>query len=340
MEVTTLLVLSLELISSLVGWGAGLPFVGEVGVPLPSRLHGLFEIIRGVAQGAPKKDTRRPVNLPIDFNGELTLPHKTLNNSSQGHTVFPILFDWATRSVSDVPMWFWWRCHHSPGCQSTVNWKVTKLELGSRSGGLKGLSPKKFFTQKSSGNPNSAPGEPISMPFAGIMGDGVLDTPYEGCWDQEQDIGPKEPDFPTTRRKKVGNVLWLCHQSDWLTVWHRWVLGGPHTYLESDPWHSLAFRGMTCPSISGQGTFPERCPVKKQQRLHSGPPSSWPLKLTPSWTFQKVARVGTWATPPGRKWVDQELALLQAARGCQSPPWALMANCSCWPNYVTLGCMC
>ena len=91
MEVTTLLVLSLELSSSLMVWDGGCHSQGRWRVPLLSRLHGLFEIIhREWHSECLKKHTRRLVNLPIDFSGELTLPHKTLNNSSWG--IFLILF--------------------------------------------------------------------------------------------------------------------------------------------------------------------------------------------------------------------------------------------------------
>ena len=53
---------------------------------------------------------------------------------------------------------------HSLGCQSAVNRKVAKLELGSRSEGLKGLST----------------GGLISTPFKGIVGMVSLMPPTKG----------------------------------------------------------------------------------------------------------------------------------------------------------------
>ena len=134
--------------------------------------------------------------------------------------------------------------HHSLGCQSAVNRKVAKLELGSRSEGLKGLSP----------------GGLISTPFKGIVGMVSLMPPTKGI--EIGDPGAEiyfsvcTPPLP----RFLGEQLVLPY------------LGRGH---------------------SQGGT------LWKWQRSHSGPLSSGPPKLTPSWTFQKVARVGTWATPPG-----------------------------------------
>ena len=79
----TLLVLSLHLGSSLMGGGGESPFAGEVGDTSPYEIAWVCRRLchREGHREPPKRGARRPLNLPIDFNGELTLPCLTLNNS-------------------------------------------------------------------------------------------------------------------------------------------------------------------------------------------------------------------------------------------------------------------
>ena len=63
----------------------------------------------------------------------------------------------------------------------------------------------------------------------------------------------------------------------------------------------------------------------------------WAPEVNPKLDFSESGQSGDLGHPTGGKWVDQELSLLQAARGCQSPLWAVTSS-SCWYNYLTPGC--
>ena len=377
MEVTTLLALSLELSSSLVVWGRGLPFVGGGGGTSPTILHRFVgDHLGGGAQEPLKKMCQKASKSPHWLQWGTNFASENPEWLLTGVCCLPNYFlEWVARSVPDMPMWVCWRCHYSPGCQSTTNWKVTKLELGSRSESLKGLSPKTLFTQ-------NRVLETLTMllvswsqcPLQGLWGMVVLDVPCEGDLDEKPggwDIGPQQ-NCPRTRfshhqKKKSGK-----HAMAVLLVWSThhlaWVGTGvvPHTYMESNPVLHLSYvqgplkcqngaknehlsvctpdtplfsGGITCPSISRQGTSPERCAVKTTE-IAQWVSKQWAPEVNPKLDFQKMAWVGTWTTPPGGKWVGQELVLLQAASGCQSPLWAVTLSCSHWYNYLTLACMC
>ena len=194
-------------------------------------------------------------------------------------------------------MWVCWRCHHSPGCQSTVNQEVAKFEFGPRSEGLNGLSPKTLFTQ------NRVLETLTPLPV------GWSQCPPNGLWEMVSLISPTmvlrlgaqglryrtQRNHPRIRfswhQKKKDGKCAMAVPSIWLTHHSEWVGTGvvPHTYSESNHLPYLAFaRGapkgqntakigglsvctpatpllsgrMTCPSKSGQGTSPGRCPVK------------------------------------------------------------------------------
>ena len=168
-----------------------------------------------------------------------------------------------------------------------------------------------LHSEQSPGNPNSTPGKPITS----------------------------EPDFPPPEEKR-----WKMHYSCAISLIDSLFGMGGYWVSNPIPHPSSAWgapkgqnraknRGMSVctpdtPLLSGEWLalpylgrgHPQRGVLWKQQRLHSVPPSSWPLKLTPSWTFQKVARVGTWATPlgEGSRWA-RNLPSCRQQRGV-SPP--------------------
>ena len=92
------------------------------------------------------------------------------------------------------------------------------------------------------------------------------------------------------------------------------------------------------PPIFSRGTGPqgEKGAAAAADTFHGGHHSSGTFFRAQSESGQS----GHMGHSTRGKQVGWELALLQAARGCQSPLWAVMASHSHWYNYLTLGCMC
>ena len=64
------------------GWGVALSWGGGGHLPPRDWVGASVMPPQGGAQGAPGKRRQKATKFPIDFNGKLTLPRKTLNNFS------------------------------------------------------------------------------------------------------------------------------------------------------------------------------------------------------------------------------------------------------------------